>query len=145
MVLRLASRSLSFHSRTTWRRLSGTTPSGTAKPYYITTPIFYPNSGLSSRSVVSFLDADRTFTVPHIGHLYSLVVADIFARYNSLRYPNNEAHFVTGTDEHGWKIQKAAEQKGLEPLAFCDQLSVHFRVSTSLHLITSCQIVLTWS
>ncbi|THH29868.1 hypothetical protein EUX98_g4305 [Antrodiella citrinella] len=79
------------------------------KPYYITTPIFYPNS------------------VPHIGHLYSLVVGDIFSRYNKLCDPSRPVHLVNGTDEHGWKIQKAAEQQGMEPLAFCDQLSVHFR------------------
>ncbi|KZT70256.1 hypothetical protein DAEQUDRAFT_810717 [Daedalea quercina L-15889] len=90
-------------------RLSSTSTSNDVKPYYITTPIFYPNS------------------VPHIGHLYSLVIADIFARYARLRCPDRPVHFTTGTDEHGLKIRKAAEAQGMEPLAFCDMLSEHFK------------------
>ncbi|KAK0499452.1 tRNA synthetases class I (M)-domain-containing protein, partial [Armillaria luteobubalina] len=81
----------------------------TAKPFYITTPIFYPNA------------------VPHIGHLYSLLIADIYYRYHALKDPSRPAQFVTGTDEHGLKIQKAAQAKGLPPREFCDQLSTHFR------------------
>ncbi|KAI0355421.1 hypothetical protein OH77DRAFT_1454710 [Trametes cingulata] len=80
-----------------------------AKPYYVTTPIFYPNAA------------------PHIGHLHSLVVADIFARHAKLVNPDRPVRFVTGTDEHGLKIQNAAKAKGMEPLEFCDELSVHFR------------------
>ncbi|KAF8076974.1 tRNA synthetases class I (M)-domain-containing protein [Lyophyllum atratum] len=80
-----------------------------SKPYYITTPIFYPNA------------------VPHIGHLYSLVVADIFARYQRLLEPNRPVQFLAGTDEHGLKIQKAAQAKGLAPKEFCDELSSQFR------------------
>ncbi|KAI0326731.1 hypothetical protein GY45DRAFT_1258429 [Cubamyces sp. BRFM 1775] len=79
------------------------------KPYYITTPIFYPNA------------------VPHIGHLHTLVVADIFARHAKLCDPNRPVRLITGTDEHGLKLQKAAEAKGMAPLDFCDELSVHFR------------------
>ncbi|KAI0774730.1 tRNA synthetases class I (M)-domain-containing protein [Trametes elegans] len=79
------------------------------KPYYITTPIFYPNAA------------------PHIGHLHTLVVADIFARYARLVNPDRPVHFVTGTDEHGMKLQNAAKAKGMDPLAFCDELSEHFR------------------
>ncbi|KAL1759352.1 tRNA synthetases class I (M)-domain-containing protein [Schizophyllum commune] len=79
------------------------------KPSYITTPIFYPNA------------------VPHIGHLYSLVIADIFARYSRLRHPEKPTYFLAGTDEHGIKIQRAAEARGEEPLAFCDTLSAQFR------------------
>ncbi|KAH9919690.1 uncharacterized protein B0H18DRAFT_1026705 [Fomitopsis serialis] len=90
-------------------RLSSSAASSDVKPYYITTPIFYPNS------------------VPHIGHLYSLVVADIFARYARLRHPNRPVHFTTGTDEHGLKIKKAAQAQGMEPLPFCDTLSEHFK------------------
>ncbi|KAF9819446.1 hypothetical protein IEO21_02054 [Rhodonia placenta] len=82
---------------------------GDLKPYYVTTPIFYPNS------------------VPHIGHLHSLVIADILARYSHLNCPERPVHFMTGTDEHGLKIQKAAQTKGMEPRAFCDELSEHFR------------------
>ncbi|KAJ3757236.1 tRNA synthetases class I (M)-domain-containing protein [Lentinula raphanica] len=79
------------------------------KPWYITTPIFYPNA------------------VPHIGHLYSLVTADIFARYQALKNPSRPVYFITGTDEHGLKIQKAALDKGLLPKKFCDELSQQFR------------------
>ncbi|KAL1724259.1 tRNA synthetases class I (M)-domain-containing protein [Schizophyllum commune] len=79
------------------------------KPTYITTPIFYPNA------------------VPHIGHLYSLVIADIFARYSRLRHPEKPTYFLAGTDEHGIKIQRAAEARGEDPLAFCDTLSAQFR------------------
>ncbi|KAI0677666.1 tRNA synthetases class I (M)-domain-containing protein [Trametes maxima] len=79
------------------------------KPYYITTPIFYPNAA------------------PHIGHLHSLVVADIFARHVRLSNPSRPVRFITGTDEHGLKIQNAAKAKGMDPLSFCDELSVHFR------------------
>ncbi|KAJ3881841.1 tRNA synthetases class I (M)-domain-containing protein [Lentinula edodes] len=79
------------------------------KPWYITTPIFYPNA------------------VPHIGHLYSLVTADIFARYHALKNPLRPVSFVTGTDEHGLKIQKAALNKGLPPKEFCDAISLQFR------------------
>lgn len=99
------------------------------KPYYVTTPIFYPNAG--ERRVLSELSRSgcSTYsTAPHIGHLHSLVVADIFARHAKLVDPGRPVRFVTGTDEHGLKLQNAAKAKGMEPLAFCDQLSEHFRV-----------------
>ncbi|KAJ4000009.1 tRNA synthetases class I (M)-domain-containing protein [Lentinula boryana] len=83
--------------------------STSSKPWYITTPIFYPNA------------------IPHIGHLYSLVTADIFARYHTLKNPSRPVCFVTGTDEHGLKIQKAALDKGLPPKEFCDGISQQFR------------------
>ncbi|KAI3615254.1 methionine-trna synthetase [Moniliophthora roreri] len=79
------------------------------KPWYTTTPIFYPNA------------------VPHIGHLYSLVTADVFARYQRLKNPRIPVRFVTGTDEHGLKIQKAATAKEMQPREFCDQTSEQFR------------------
>lgn len=82
------------------------------KPYYITTPIFYPNAS------------------PHIGHLYSLVTADVFARYRQLR--GDDVRFLAGTDEHGMKIQKAARKHYGAPgreKDFCDMLSERFRVS----------------
>ncbi|KAI8982782.1 tRNA synthetases class I (M)-domain-containing protein [Trametes punicea] len=90
------------------RRYSAPAENG-VKPYYITTPIFYPNAA------------------PHIGHLHSLVVADIYARHAKITDPHRPVRFVTGTDEHGLKIQNAAKAKGMEPLSFCDELSVHFR------------------
>lgn len=68
---------------------------------------------------------------PHIGHLYSLVVADIFARYMQIRQPGIQVELLTGTDDHGLKIQKAAHAKGLAPDVFCDQLSDRFRVSST--------------
>lgn len=84
----------------------------THKPYYITTPIFYPNAE------------------PHIGHLYSLVIGDVFARYHRLQ--DRDVRFLAGTDEHGLKIQKAAHAwsggEGNEK-KFCDSLSERFRVS----------------
>jgi hypothetical protein len=65
---------------------------------------------------------------PHIGHLYTLVAADIFARYNRLVNPNRPVEFVTGTDEHGLKIQRAAHGASRDPQEFCDLLSAEFRV-----------------
>jgi len=76
---------------------------------YLTTPIFYPNS------------------VPHIGHLYTLVTTDIFSRYTRLAHPDKTVTFLTGTDEHGLKIQRAAEAQNLEPREFCDRISRRFR------------------
>ena len=65
---------------------------------------------------------------PHIGHLYTIVTADIFARFNRLANPNRPVHFVTGTDEHGLKIQRAAHGANRDPQVFCDRLSAEFRV-----------------
>ncbi|KAG1742256.1 tRNA synthetases class I (M)-domain-containing protein [Suillus paluster] len=92
-----------------YRFHSTTTDTSTSKQFYITTPIFYPNA------------------VPHIGHLYSLVTADIFARFARISEPNRPVHFLTGTDEHGLKIQKAAKDRGIEPSSLCDTLSEQFR------------------
>jgi methionyl-tRNA synthetase len=66
--------------------------------------------------------------VPHIGHLYTLVTADIFSRHARLAQPDNPVSFLTGTDEHGLKIQRAAEAQNLEPREFCDRISERFRV-----------------
>ena len=71
--------------------------------FYITTPIYYPSGQ------------------PHMGHAYSNILADVFARFN--RNDNCKVFFLTGTDEHGLKIQKAAERNGLNPLDFCDKIS----------------------
>ena len=64
--------------------------------FYITTPIYYPSGQ------------------PHMGHAYSSILADVFARFN--RNDNCKVLFLTGTDEHGLKIQRAAEKNCLEPL-----------------------------
>ena len=85
------------------------------KNYYITTPIYYPSAK------------------PHMGHAYSSIIADFFARFK--RIDGFNVHFLTGTDEHGLKIQRAAESKNIEPLKFCDQISKTFRdLSLTLNL-----------
>ncbi|EPS36424.1 hypothetical protein H072_10053 [Dactylellina haptotyla CBS 200.50] len=70
------------------------------KPYYLTTPIFYVNAA------------------PHIGHLYTSVVADVLKRWQ--QFKGNEALLLTGTDEYGIKIQQAASRAGVDPKAFVD-------------------------
>ena len=85
------------------------------KNYYITTPIYYPSGK------------------PHMGHAYSSIIADFFARFK--RIDGFNVHFLTGTDEHGLKIQRAAEQKKVKPLEFCDDISQTFRdLSKTLNL-----------
>tara|TARA_B100001063_G_scaffold115722_1_gene108101 strand:- start:151 stop:1692 length:1542 start_codon:yes stop_codon:yes gene_type:complete len=85
------------------------------KNFYITTPIYYPSAK------------------PHMGHAYSSIIADFFARFK--RIDGFNVYFLTGTDEHGLKIQRAAEQKGLDTLEFCNQLSETFRdLSKTLNL-----------
>ncbi len=80
------------------------------KNFYITTPIYYPSGK------------------PHMGHAYSSIVADIFARFKRLEGYN--VLFLTGTDEHGQKIQKEAKKNNKEPKIFCDELSENFRSLT---------------
>ncbi|MDD2217670.1 MAG: methionine--tRNA ligase [Eubacteriales bacterium] len=70
--------------------------------YYISTPIYYPSSNL------------------HIGHTYCTVMADAMARFK--RLSGYDVHFLTGTDEHGQKIQTAAEAAGMTPQAYVDQI-----------------------
>ena len=66
---------------------------------------------------------------PHIGHLHSLLVADAIHRFKQLQGVDNTI-FSTGTDEHGIKVQRAAEAKGVEPQVFCDQISERFQKMT---------------
>ena len=85
------------------------------KNFYITTPIYYPSAK------------------PHMGHAYSSIAADFFARFK--RIDGFNVHFLTGTDEHGLKIQRAAESKNIEPQIFCDEISQTFRnLSNTLNL-----------
>jgi methionyl-tRNA synthetase len=85
------------------------------KTFYITTPIYYPSAK------------------PHMGHAYSSIIADFFARFKTI--DNHEVHFLTGTDEHGLKIQRAAEKAGEDPQKFCDLISKTFReLSETLNL-----------
>ena len=60
-----------------------------------------------------------------MGHAYSSIIADFFARFK--RIDGYKVHFLTGTDEHGLKIQRAAEEKKIEPLKFCDEISKTFK------------------
>jgi methionyl-tRNA synthetase len=81
-----------------------------------------------------------------VGHLHSLVTADILARFRRLTHPLQPVHFLTGTDEHGLKIQKAARDQGLGEKEFCDSISERFRVgSFSLHLGFHCILVSSFS
>ena len=82
------------------------------KNFYITTPIYYPSAK------------------PHMGHAYSSIIADFFARFK--RIDGYKVYFLTGTDEHGLKIQRAAEKKGVEPLEFCDEISKTFKICQKL-------------
>ena len=85
------------------------------KNYYITTPIYYPSAK------------------PHMGHAYTSIIADFFARFK--RIDGFKVHFLTGTDEHGLKIQRAAEKKKMDSLKFCDEISQTFRdLSKTLNL-----------
>ena len=78
-----------------------------SKTFYITTPIYYVND------------------VPHIGHAYTTVAADVVARYYRLR--GYDVFFLTGLDEHGQKVQQAAAKAGIDPKAYCDQLAPKFQ------------------
>ena len=85
------------------------------KNFYITTPIYYPSAK------------------PHMGHAYSSIAADFFARFKII--DDFKVHFLTGTDEHGLKIQRSAERAGETPQKFCDQISKTFRdLSDTLNL-----------
>ncbi len=77
------------------------------KTIYVTTPIYYVNAK------------------PHIGHAYTTIVCDIFTRFN--RMLGNKVKFVTGTDEHGKKIEQSANKANIEPQAFTDQISALFK------------------
>jgi methionyl-tRNA synthetase len=72
------------------------------KTFYVTTPIYYVND------------------VPHIGHAYTTIIADALARFQKLA--GKDVFFLTGTDEHGQKIEKAAAEKGLTPQALADSV-----------------------
>jgi methionyl-tRNA synthetase len=77
------------------------------KIFYITTPIYYVND------------------IPHIGHAYTTVAADVSARYR--RISGNEVFFLTGSDEHGQKVEKAALDTGETPIGLADRMVRHYR------------------
>lgn len=104
------------------------------KPYYVTTPIFYVNACMfcqkqsnAAKNPVGVATADL-WSAPHLGHLHSLVLTDVLARFRRLREPERQVLFATGTDEHGLKIQKAAEAGGMSEQQFCDDVSQRFKV-----------------
>jgi methionyl-tRNA synthetase len=77
------------------------------KSFYVTTPIYYVND------------------VPHIGHAYTTIAADVAARYK--RLDGYQVFFLTGTDEHGQKVEKAAQERGVDPKTHCDEMVVRFQ------------------
>ncbi len=77
------------------------------KPYYLTTPIYYVNAR------------------PHLGHTYTTIAADTLARYKRMR--GFDARFLTGTDEHGQKIERSADKAGKTAQTFADEISAEFR------------------
>ena len=77
------------------------------KPYYITTPIYYPSGN------------------PHIGHCYTTVACDSIARYR--RMQGYDVIFLTGTDEHGLKIEQKAAAKGITPKEYVDEIVKTFK------------------
>ena len=79
----------------------------TPKKFYLTTPIYYVNAR------------------PHIGHAYSTIAADVIARRHRLL--GDDTFFLTGTDEHGQKVQRSAEKAGIPPQQFADEVSATFR------------------
>ena len=80
--------------------------------FYITTPIYYPSGS------------------PHMGHAYSSIVADVFARFKRLEGKN--VFFLTGTDEHGLKIQREAKKQNKTSEVFCDEVSSKFKNLTKI-------------
>ncbi len=74
--------------------------------YYLTTPIYYVNDH------------------PHIGHIYTTLVADTIARYR--RLVGDRVYFLTGTDEHGQKIERAAAERKIEPIALADEVVARY-------------------
>src|SRR5271170_3759005 len=80
-----------------------------SESFYVTTPIYYVND------------------VPHLGTAYCTIGADILARYEHLA--GKKVEFLTGTDEHGEKIQEAAAKKNMPPQEFTDEVSEKFKVA----------------
>ncbi|MAI49327.1 MAG: methionine--tRNA ligase [Rhodospirillaceae bacterium] len=85
--------------------MSGKKPSN--ETYYVTSPIYYVNDA------------------PHIGHAYTTLACDVLARFK--RLDGYDVYFLTGTDEHGQKVEKSAEAAGVDPQAFTDRVSQNFR------------------
>ena len=82
------------------------------KEIYITTPIYYVN--------------DK----PHIGHAYTSIICDVLSRFYRLK--NFKVTFLTGTDEHGQKVENAAKKKDINPKQFVDSVSDNFKELTKI-------------
>ena len=93
------------------------------KNYYITTPIYYPSAK------------------PHMGHAYSSIAADVIARFKQIEGYN--VFYLTGTDEHGMKIQKAAEKNNKDPQEFCNEISKAFVDLTKILNISNSDFIRT--
>ncbi len=78
------------------------------KTFYVTTPIYYVND------------------IPHIGHSYTTIIADVVARYKRMR--GFDVYFLTGTDEHGQKIERAAKKQGLKPIELADKVVERYKI-----------------
>ncbi|KAH8772720.1 tRNA synthetases class I (M)-domain-containing protein [Diaporthe sp. PMI_573] len=78
-----------------------------SKPYYVTTPIFYVNAS------------------PHVGHMYTMILADVLKRWHKLK--GRKSLLLTGTDEHGMKVQQAAENHDTPPKEWCDIQAEKFK------------------
>jgi len=92
-------------------------------PFEITTPIYYVN--------------DK----PHIGHAYTSTACDVIARF--MRLSGREVFFLSGTDEHGQKVEQSAEKKGVDPQSFVDNVSVNFRELLDLMNISADKFIRT--
>ena len=75
--------------------------------FYLTTPLYYVN--------------DK----PHIGHAYTTILADVLTRYHHIM--GDEVHFLTGTDEHGQKVQEAAAKRDVDPKKHVDEYVARFQ------------------
>ena len=87
------------------------------KNFYVTTPIYYVND------------------IPHIGHAYTSYAADTLARYKDLAGYN--VFFLTGTDEHGQKVDESAKKKKISPIEFTNEVSLQFKNLTNTLSLTN--------
>src|SRR4051812_41025289 len=82
------------------------------QPYFLTTPIYYVND------------------LPHLGHAYTTVACDALARF--MRLDGRKVKFLTGSDEHGQKVEQSARAAGIAPQEFCDRISPAWQEMTRL-------------
>jgi methionyl-tRNA synthetase len=93
--------------------------------FYITTPAYYPND------------------VPHIGHAYTTIAADVIARWKRLEAGPANVMFITGLDEHGKKLEQAAQEQGMAPQQFVDMMAEKFKQTWKLLNISYDQLIRT--